>query len=229
MNDLNIKKENSLENDLIKQTLEKLHLDAKGDWKIMLKYAPRIIWGLMRGKSMMQSFTPNMGKDAYMPVSEEEGKLLYNIARITNSKHIVEFGSSFGVGTIYLAAAAKDNGGHIITSEIEPYKCQVTKENLKKAGVEKWVTLLEGDALQTLKNVEPNIDMVFLDGWKDIYNDVLDILLPKLKKGAVVIGDNINLPDAKQYLSRVLDEKSGFSTSIVNKVTAISCYIGNEN
>lgn len=216
----------SLKESRVQQTLATLHSEAKGDWKIMLKYAPRIIWGLLRGKSMMKALTPGMAKNAYMPVNVEEGQFLYNIARSTRAKHIIEFGSSFGVGTIYLAAAAKDNGGHVITTEIETYKCQVTKENLNKARLENYASVLEGDALKTLQDVSSEIDLVFLDGWKDLYNDILDLLLPKLKDGAVVIGDNIDLAEAKEYFARVSAKDSGFITSIVNKNTAISCYVG---
>jgi predicted O-methyltransferase YrrM len=216
----------SLEDALVKQTLNKLHENAKKDWKIMFKYAPKIVWGLLRGKSMMKALTPSMAKDAYMPVSEKEGTLVYNIARSIRAKHIIEFGSSFGVGTIYLAAAAKDNGGHVVTTEIEPYKCEVTQNNLQNAGLDKYVTLLEGDALQTLQTINNDIDLVFLDGWKDLYNDVLDLLLPKLREGAVVIGDNITLAEAKDYFRRVSDKNSGFVTSTLNKEMSLSYYVG---
>jgi predicted O-methyltransferase YrrM len=218
----------SLKNKQVKTTLETLHAKAKNDWKVMLLYAPQIIWGMLRGRSMMKAFTPNMAKHAYMPVNEAGGKLLYNMVRSTGAKHIIEFGSSFGIGTIYLAAAAKDNGGHVFTTEIEAYKCLETKKNLKAAGLEKYVTLLEGDALKTLQDIAPNIDLVFLDGWKDLYNDVLDLLLPKLRNGAMVIGDNITLAEAKDYFARVSAENSGFVTSVVNKDTSISCYVGRD-
>lgn len=217
----------SLHDPNVQKVLETLHARAKGDWKIMLKSFPQFLWGILRGKSMMQALTPEMLKDAYIPVSKEQGKLLYSVARSMNAQHIVEFGSSFGLGTLYLAAAAKDNAGKVTTTEIEPFKCQATLQNVADAQLTEYVTLLEGDALQTLQDIEPGIDLVFLDGWKDLYNDVLDIVLPKLRVGSIVIGDNINIGEAKQYFARVSDPSSGFVTTTTNKSTAFSCYMGN--
>ncbi|WP_133405568.1 O-methyltransferase [Parashewanella tropica] len=217
---------NALYHPTVQQTLDVLHDEAKLDWKPMLKYAPQIIWGLMKGKGLMKALTPEMAKDSYMPVSKEQGEFLYNMVRATNAKNIVEFGTSFGIGTIYLAAGAQDNDGHVYTSEIEPHKCQVANQNIAKAGFSDSVTLLEGDALETLKTVEDGIDLLFLDGWKDLYNDVLDLMLPKLRIGATVIGDNITLAEARKYFARVSAPGSGFVTTVVNKDTALSCYIG---
>jgi predicted O-methyltransferase YrrM len=174
---------------------------------------------------MQKSLTPSMLKNAFIPVSAEQGRFLYSVARTMATPTIVEFGSSFGIGTIYLAAAAKDSNGRVITTEIEPHKCRATKENLKRAGLETYVTLLEGDALQTLRQIKSGVDLLFLDGWKDLYNDVLDLMLPKLNSGAVVIGDNVNFSDAKTYLKRVRAADSGFITATVNKATAYSYFL----
>lgn len=214
----------TLTDEAVVSTLDHLHSLAKGDWKL-IQHLPRVLWGLMAGKSMMKTLTPSIMKDAFIPVSKEQGLFLYNLARSAGSKTIIEFGSSFGIGTIYLAAAAKDNGGRVITTEIEPSKCCATEENVKKAGLARYVTVLEGDALKTLKGVPAGIDFLFLDGWKDLYNAVLDLLLPKLKGGAIVVGDNINLAEGKDYLSRVKAKDSGFITAKVNNATALSYYI----
>ncbi|WP_170336914.1 O-methyltransferase [Ruegeria arenilitoris] len=207
------------------KTLETLHGNARSDWLPMLKYAPQAIWGLLRGQSMMKALTPEMLKDAYIPVSPEQGRYLYSMAVSTNARRIVEFGSSFGIGTIYLAAAAKDTGGHVITTEIEPNKCAATQENLDRAGLGKYATMRKGDALETLQDVDPDVDLVFLDGWKDLYNGVLDVLLPKLKSGAIVIGDNINLSEGKEYFARVSASNSGFITTALNRNTSISVFV----
>ncbi|MCG7522570.1 O-methyltransferase [Ruegeria sp. Ofav3-42] len=113
----------------VSKTLDTLHQDARNDWLPMLKHAPQAFWGLLRGKSMMEALTPEMLKDAFIPVSAEQGRYLYSLAVAANAQHVVEFGSSFGIGTIYLAAAAKDTGGHVITTEIKPSKCDATCKN----------------------------------------------------------------------------------------------------
>lgn len=210
----------------VSDTLAALHNDARHDWKPMIRHAPQAIWGLLCGKSMMKALTPEMMKDAYIPVSPRQGRYLYSTAVGMGARHIVEFGSSFGIGTLYLAAAARDTDGHVTTTEIEPHKCEVTRANLVRAGLSDRVSVLEGDALQTLQTVQPGIDLVFLDGWKDLYNDVLDLLLPKLRYGSIVIGDNVNLAEGKDYLKRVQKSESGFITALLDRNTAISTYVG---
>lgn len=209
----------------VAKTLKSLHADARNDWKPMLRTAPAAIWGLLRGKSLMQALTPEMMKDAYIPVSPDQGRYLYDTAVSSGAKHIVEFGASFGIGTLYLAAAAKDTGGHVITTEIEPNKCAVTRDNLGKAGLAPFVTVLEGDALETLKDVQPGVDMLFLDGWKDLYTDVLNLLRPKLATGAKVIGDNINLADGKAFFDQIKADPK-FTTQTVGHETSVSVYLG---
>ena len=216
----------TLQENQVQQTLSNLHAQAKGDHKLMLKFLPNMLMGMLKGESMMKTLTPSMLKDAYMPVSVEQGRFLYGLAMSMKAKHIVEFGSSFGVGSIYLAAAARDNEGHLITTEIEPVKCLETRKNLLKAGLSEHATLLEGDALVTLQDIDDGVDLVFMDGWKNLYNDVLDVLIPKLKFGSVVIGDNINLAEGKEYFKRVSAKGSGFITTALNKETSISFYMG---
>jgi predicted O-methyltransferase YrrM len=215
----------TLHDQAVKNTLATLHAQARGDWKL-IRFLPQVALGLLSGKSMQKSLTPTMLKNAYIPVSAEQGRFLYSVARTIQAPTIVEFGSSFGIGTIYLAAAAKDSNGKVITTEIEPHKCRATENNLKNAGLAPYVTLLEGNALQTLRQLDEEVDLLFLDGWKDLYNDVLDLMLPKLSSGAVVIGDNVNFSDAKTYLERVRAQDSMFVTSTVNKATAYSYYLG---
>ncbi|MTI01013.1 hypothetical protein [Roseibium sp. RKSG952] len=79
--------------------------------------------------------------------------------------------------------------------------------------------------LETLQDVDPDVDLVFLDGWKGLYNGVLDVLLPKLKRGAIVIGDNINLSEGKEYFARVSASNSGFITTALNRNTTISVFV----
>ncbi|MEM7337581.1 MAG: class I SAM-dependent methyltransferase [Actinomycetota bacterium] len=217
---------NTLDTAPVQQTLNALHEDARSDWKAMLRHTPRVLWGLARGKGVMQAFTPEMASGAYLPVSRDAGRLLNTVARATGATHIVEFGTSFGLGTIYLAAAAKDNGGHVITTEIEPNKVRAARANIERAALSPYATVREGDALQTLTDVEAGIDLVFLDGWKDLYNDVLDLLLPRLAPGAVVVGDNIELAEAKDYYRRVSAPDSGFVTARMGREACLSCYLG---
>lgn len=184
-------------------TLNDLHQQPRSDLRRALPLLPRLLLSRISGKPLMRALTPAMAKHMYIPVGRADGRLLYTLARGSNAQRIVEFGASFGISTLYLAAAALDNGGHVFTTEIEPSKCRATEANLRRAGLAGSATVLEGDALETLREVEGPIDLVFLDGWKDLYIRVLELVLDKLRPGALILADNINLADTKPYLAHV--------------------------
>lgn len=104
---------------------------------------------LMRSKTEYLDFYGRL-KDLPLPVSRETGTLLYMLARGVNVRNIVEFGTSFGISTLHLAAALRDNGGgHLITTEFEPSKVARARDNLTAGGLIDLVEIREGDALQT--------------------------------------------------------------------------------
>jgi predicted O-methyltransferase YrrM len=154
-------------------------------------------------------------RDAYLPVSRESGIFLYQLARARPARLIVEFGMSFGVSTIYLASAVKDSGtGKVVTTEMEPTKVRRATEHLRKAGLRDHVEVREGDALQTLAGLEA-IDLVLLDGWKELYLPVLKMLEPQLTPGAMVVADDLDImrEELKPYLDYVSDPASGYMTA----------------
>ncbi|MBU9282892.1 O-methyltransferase [Burkholderia multivorans] len=164
---------------------------------------------LMRSKTEYRSLYGQL-KDLWLPVSRETGVLLYQLARSTNARHIVEFGTSFGLSTLYLAAALRDNGGgRLIGSEFEPSKVAKARAHLAAGGVADLVEIREGDALQTLAGDLPeSIDLLLLDGAKALYNDVLDLVESRLRAGALIVADNADYcPD---YLARVRDPLNGY-------------------
>lgn len=149
-------------------------------------------------------------KDIHMAVSPETGKLLYMLARATRARGIVEFGTSFGISTIHLAAALRDNGGGcVIGSEFEPTKVAHARANLAEAGLAELADIREGDALETLARDLPEaIDLVLLDGHKGLYPRVLDLVMPRLRSGACVVADNADASPA--YVARVRAASGGF-------------------
>ncbi|OUY09180.1 O-methyltransferase [Acinetobacter populi] len=160
---------------------------------------------------------------AYSAVGAEEGHLLYFLATASQAKNIVEFGCSFGISTIYLAAAAKNNGGKVITTDFEPNKVAGAQENIKEAGLEDFVTILVGDALQTLASVERLIDFLFLDGAKDLYLPLFDLLYSKLSKNAIIVADNANQEGARPFVDYILKSESEFTSILLfNKRVLIS-------
>jgi predicted O-methyltransferase YrrM len=133
-----------------------------------------------------------LAKDIYLAVSRETARLLYMLVRSAGARSVVEFGASFGISTLHLAAGIRDNGGgRVITSEFEPSKAARAWENFAAAGLADLIELREGDALQTLaRDLPAQIDLVLLDGAKGLYPAVLALLQKHLRPGALVVADN---------------------------------------
>jgi predicted O-methyltransferase YrrM len=154
-------------------------------------------------------------KDVYLAVSRHTARLLYMLARANRARHVVEFGTSFGISTLHLAAAVRDNsaedggGGKVITTEFEPSKVQVARRNFTEAGLAGLIELRAGDALESLAQGLPDsIDLVLLDGVKSLYPQILALVRPRLREGAVIVADNADWsPD---YLAQVRDVNNGY-------------------
>jgi predicted O-methyltransferase YrrM len=149
-------------------------------------------------------------KDAPLAVSRETGALLYMLARSMNARTIVEFGASFGVSTLHLAAALRDNGGgRLVTTEFEPSKVARARANLAAGGLLDLVEIREGDALETLAHDLPTpIDLVLLDGAKGLYPAILALLEEGLRPGALILADNADW--SPEYLARVRSPGQGY-------------------
>jgi predicted O-methyltransferase YrrM len=132
------------------------------------------------------------------------------LARSSRARTIVEFGTSFGISTLHLAAALRDNGGgRLITSEFEPSKLVRARANLTAAGLIDLVEIREGDALETLSTDLPEtIDLLFLDGAKALYRDILELVEDRLRPGALIVADNADL--CPEYLARVRSPAAGY-------------------
>jgi predicted O-methyltransferase YrrM len=195
-------------------TLERLHEAAKGDRWVFLRAAPSAIWSVLTGGTILDGLTPYLG-DAYIPITAEQGKFLYLTARLIDAKTIVEFGTSFGISALYLASAARANGGRFIGSEREPKKIAAARANLAEAGLDGVAEVRDGDALQTFADIPAPIDLVLLDGWKDLYLPMLHLLRPKLRRGAAVLADNIfTFPkELAPYVAFVRDPANGFEST----------------
>ena len=157
---------------------------------------------LMRSKADYRELYSGL-KDFPLPVSRETGALLYMLARSLGARAIVEFGTSFGISTLHLAAALRDNGGgRLITSEFEPSKVARAQANLAAGGLADLVEIREGDALQTLgADLPETIDLVLLDGAKALYPEILGRVEGRLRPGALIVADNAEY--SPEYLAQV--------------------------
>jgi predicted O-methyltransferase YrrM len=149
--------------------------------------------------------------DFYLPVTPEAGRLLYSLVRASRPSTVVEFGMSLGISAIHLASAVRDNGsGRVVTTELSMTKVATAKRTFAETGLDDLITVLEGDALETLDAVAGPVGFVLLDGWKELYLPVTKLLEPKLSPGALIVADNTSMDDTKPYLEHVRDPGNGY-------------------
>lgn len=155
-------------------------------------------------------------KKAYLAIGPEFGKLLYSLARTAKARTIVEFGTSFGISTIFLASALRDNGGGtVITTEFEPEKAAQAEKNITAAGLRDYVEFRVGDARESLAAGLADVDLLFLDGAKDLYFDVLKVVEPRLRAGGIVAADNTDLEGMSDFLAFIRAPQNGYISAAI--------------
>ena len=149
--------------------------------------------------------------DFYLPVTPEAGRLLYSLVRAAKPATVVEFGMSLGISALHLASAVRDNGsGRVVTTELSAAKVATATATFAETGLDDVITVLEGDALQTLTTLDGPVDFVLLDGWKELYIPVLQLLEPRLSPGTLVVADNTEMRDLASYLDYVRGPANGY-------------------
>lgn len=226
----------SLRSNPVASTLKSLHKEAEeADKPLMESYAMQ---SLPESGSDVFAELLKMEKEDYrgvyrgyasnyLNISPEFGQFLYAQVRSTNAKRIVEFGTSFGISTIYLAAALRDNGGgELITAELEETKAVQAMKNLSNAGLSDLVDFRIGDALDTLKaGINGKIDFVHLDGAWSLYLPVLKLLEPHVRTGTLVIGENAL---DQEYLEYVRNPQNGYQSQRIQIGEKLEYERGNE-
>lgn len=220
---------NSLRSPRIAQVLDQVHADAEAaDHDFMVAIRAQFE---ASGETLHQAAAKLVAEERanyratyhgharhFLAVTPAYGRFLYAIARARHATRIVEFGTSMGVSTLYLAAALRDNGGgRLIGSELEPSKVARARTGLEAAGLADLVEIREGDALETLKNIDDEVDVLLVDGAWSLYLTVLKLIEPRLAPGAVILGENAFASDyldyvrnpANGYLSQPLDVDEG--------------------
>jgi predicted O-methyltransferase YrrM len=200
---------NTLTTSPVAPLLDRLFAQADATSPALAGISPTERARLMRSRTEYLEFYGRL-KDFWLPVSRDTGALLYMLARSSNARTIVEFGTSFGISTVYLAAALRDNGGgRLITSEFEPSKVARARQHLTEAGLIDLVEIREGDALRTLGvDLPETIDLLLLDGAKALYGDILGLVESRLAPGALVVADNAD--DSPDYLAHVRAPANGY-------------------
>ncbi len=117
---------------------------------LVVHYLGLAFKSLFAGRQRMD-FDPGYYRDKLIPIEPEQGWLIYLLCRSLKAKRVVEFGTSWGVSTLYLASAVRANGGGVaIGTELEPKKAKIARQNFAEAGLSEFIDLREGDAFETL-------------------------------------------------------------------------------
>ncbi|KPM44457.1 hypothetical protein AK830_g2130 [Neonectria ditissima] len=214
--------------------LQRLHASSEAQenslsqtWFYIRRLANHYLWG-----ADWSSAADDHMRDKFVSLEEDKCRFVYLLARSIGARNVVEAGTSFGVSTIYLALAVGQNvadrravtgepaTGKVIGTEKEPSKVARAREHWKVAGdeVEPWVEVREGDLRETLRMEEgmpEEVDMLLLDIWTPLALPALEIIKPRLRRGAIVLADNTGRakPLYKDLLAYLHDAKNGFKTT----------------
>ena len=203
----------SLDDPRVRSVLTRLRAEERAQRGQLLRMGLSWLPDLFRGKEDSVEEESDRIKDFFVPLSPKQGTLAYMIARSIGARRVVEFGTSFGISTIYLAAAVRDNGGGVVIgSEMQPSKLERARAHLAETGLGDLAEIRAGDARETLKDPGGTVDLVLLDGAKQLYLEMLLLLTPHLRTGSVVLADNILIfrKALRPYVEHVQDPRNGF-------------------
>jgi predicted O-methyltransferase YrrM len=155
--------------------------------------------------------------DKLVALERDKAEFCYMICRAIGARRIVEVGTSYGVSTLYLARAVRDNGGGMVfAAEYEAEKVRLARANFEAAELADFIELHEADVIEASQRFDGPIDFVLFDIWAHVARPVLDILLPRLRPGAVVCTDNTAGERSRQNYAELFavleDPASGFRT-----------------
>lgn len=157
-----------------------------------------------------------MLSEKLVALDPDKGRLCYLLCRANHARRVVEVGTSFGVSTIYLAAAVRENGGGIVIgTDWEAATAAAARANVTRAGLGDVVEIRVGDVRNTLRQPLGKVDFVLMDIWAPMARPALDLLIPQLRVGAVVLCDNVVRfrREYRDYLTRVRDPHGGFRST----------------
>jgi len=202
----------------INTVLDRLHARAGRELPGLLAHlALGAVRGLMGAKNA-SSASERYVRNKLIPIDRGQGWLIYMLCRSLQARRVVEFGTSYGVSTLYLAAAMRDEGGGlVIGTEIETKKASHARNNFTKAGVADLIELREGDALVTLKDCGGPIDFLLVDGFPKFARPIIELMTPQLRKGAIVLCDNVGhfSKGFADYLDFVRRPTNGFVSTLL--------------
>jgi predicted O-methyltransferase YrrM len=176
---------------------------------------------IARGDPPAEDEIKSFRSDKLVALDRDKAEFCYQLCRATNARRIVEAGTSFGVSTLYLAAAVRDTirerggDGLVIGTEYEPAKARAARAHFAQAGLNGFIELREGDLRETLQHIDGPVDFMLIDIWIAMARPALELVAPHLKAGAIVICDNTerHRRDYADYFAFLDNPANGFRTT----------------
>lgn len=195
--------------------LRRLHAEADRQMPgLILHYLPKLPAMLLGRKIRIDdSKASGYYADKFIALEREQAAFCHLTARAIGARNIVEFGTSFGVSTLWLAAAVRANGGgKVIGTELVPEKARRAQQHIDEAGLTDYVEIRVGNALETLKQLPPAVDLLLVDGFPTLALEIVKRVAPSLREGAVVITDNVGTFKGNyiEYQAYMKDPRNGF-------------------
>ena len=124
-------------------------------------------------------------------VNPDEGAFLRDLAERTHAKAGLEIGTSNGYSSIWIGMGLRTEGGHLLTLEIDEGRAKLAQANFRAAGLDSVITLKLGDALKEVPKLRGPYDFVFIDAWKQDYVKYLEMVIPIVSPGGIIVAHNV--------------------------------------
>jgi len=195
--------------------LDALHAQSEGQSDAMAEYFGRRAREGTLDWKRMDDETHRFFRDKMVALEKDKAEYCYALCRALRATRVVEAGTSFGVSTLYLAAAVRDNGGGtVIATEYEPTKARIARANFAAANLSDYIDLREGDLAETLKVIDGPVDLMLLDIWTDAVMPAVRNVAPHLREGAIILADNSaqSRDGYAQYFEYIADPRNRLRT-----------------
>jgi len=204
----------------LERLLDRLHEASEAQTEAIREHRDERDRAVDRAPEDQAALTKNFLADKLYALDRDKAEFCYQVCRTIDARRIVEIGTSYGVSTLYLAAAVRDNvraGGGIgvvIGTEYEPEKARAARAHFEEAGLTRFIDLREGDLRETLRQIDGPVDVMLVDIWIPMARPALELVAPHLRPGAIVVCDNTEQHRAAyaDYFAFINDPAQQFRT-----------------